>query len=345
MARSYLEIMQYVSPKLLNNKIFMTKMIGMHPRNFIYASERLQGDKPLVLLAVKQNGKMLEYASDSMKKDEEVVKAAVSAYTKSIRFASKKLQETKEIKDIAASINYDYLDGLDSFLKENYGGLPVGPSGGRGYRIVNRGQFFDDYQMIDRPYDLKWEVVRGLFGRETNEYKLDASKQKVGGWRFEFTDYPGLADKIEEVLTNNGLLDENTIDALSLTSLWELNDDLNAVAFDLYLVRDIRDQYLEPNFANVVELSAIAKKVGDRWVVTIVNALFDADIKMNIAYKNGHKKFIIWDLYQVSPDDDKIKVIYKVEGLDAEGFEIFAQQPSGKFSSIYKGGGYDVDLY
>lgn len=343
--RSYPQIMQYVSPALLNNKIFMTKMIRMHPNNFIYASDRLQNDPGLVLLAVKQNGKMLEYASDKMKNDKTIVDEAVSAYTRSIKFASKRLQEDPHIKEIAGKVNYDFLAGLEDFLTQNYGGLPVGPDGSRGYRIVNFGNFFSDYQMVDRPYDIKWEVVRDQKGKETEEYQLDTTRQKETGWVDDFNDYPGLASKVREVLKVNGLLDDNTIDALSLTSLWELNDDLNAVAFDLYLLRDTRDQYLEANFANVVNLSAIARKIDDKWVITIVNALFDADIKMDISYLKGHKSYVVWDLYKVDKDDKNLKVLYKIEGSDAESFEMFMEQPSGKFSSVYKGGGYDIDLY
>ncbi len=342
--RSYPSTTKYASPKLLNNKIFATKMISLNARNFIYVSDRLQGNKELALMALKEDGNLLEDVSDQLKSDEEVVKVAVSANTKAIRFASNKNQKNLEIKRIANSINYNFLNDIDSFLKENYGGLPVGPSGARGYRIVNRGEFFIDYQIIDRPYVVKWEVVRGLNGKETNIYELDSNYNKNIGWKDDLENYPGLADKVTEILVNNNI-DQNTIDVLSLTSLWEISDDGNAVAFNLYLLRDLKSQYLEPNFANIVYFNAIAKKVKNDWVITTIDALFDANIRMDFTYKNGHKRYNIWDLFEIKPDDQTLQVLYKIEGRDSENFELFVEQPSGKFASVYNGGGYDVDLF
>ena len=100
-----------------------------------------------------------------------------------------------------------------------------------------------------------------------------------------------LADKINQILINNDI-DQNTIDVLSLTSLWEISDDEDALAFNLYLLRHLKDQYLEPNFANVISLSVIAKKVKNEWVITIVNALFDKDLRAKINEVKDLDKYI-----------------------------------------------------
>lgn len=341
--RSYPEAIKYASSKLLNNKIFVSKMVSLNARNFIYVSDRLQGNKELARMALKEDGSLLEYAADHLKRNKEIVKIAVSSYTKAIELASSKNQKDLEIRRIANKVDYTFLNNFDSFLQENYSGLPVGPSGTRGYRIVNYRNFFSDYQIIDRPYLVKWELVRDN-GMETNIYELDGAYHKYVGWKNDLRNYPGLADKINQILINNDI-DQNTIDVLSLTSLWEISDDEDALAFNLYLLRHLKDQYLEPNFANVISLSVIAKKVKNEWVITIVNALFDANIKMDIAYKNGHKRYEIWDLFEKKPGDKMLQVLYKIEGRDSENFELFIEQPSGKFASVYKGGGYDVDLY
>ena len=91
---------------------------------------------------MKEDGSLLQYASEQLQKDKKLVEVAVKSNVRAIQYASKKLANDAEIKKIADSVKYDFLNGFDTFLKDNYGGLPVGPSGSRGYRIVNQGNFF-----------------------------------------------------------------------------------------------------------------------------------------------------------------------------------------------------------
>jgi len=180
-------------------------------------------------------------------------------------------------------------------------------------------------------------------GKMVNEYKL-ISGNSYAGWKKSFKKYPLLVKQVEEILLKNRV-DQNTIDSLTVTSLWKISPDSRVLAFDLYLLRSVNDIYHKSNFANVTSLSIIAKKDNKKWLITIVDAIFDVDIEMDVRFRNGHAKYQIWDLYESFYDDSYLKVLYKVEGKDEEYFELFVEQPNGKYVSVYKGGGYNIDNY
>ena len=343
MAKIYPEALKYASGRLLNNRGFMIKMININPKNFIYASDRLQNDKTLVLLAVKKNGKMLKFASDYIQNDKDVVIESIQSYNLAINFASQRLQNNKQIKKIASKINYGFLNNFDLFLKENYGGLDVGPKGYRGYHIVNMAKFFPEKQIVYKPYLTKWERVYKN-GVATNKFELISKMDQLFDWRSAFKNYPNLMKKIEDIFFMNRV-DDNTVDALNLVSFWLVSKNPKVIAFDMYLLRKIDGVYFDVDIANVVALSAIAKeKENKEWEINIVQAIFDADLKMSIAYKNGHKRYKIWDIYQENEKSKDLKILFKVEDEDGEYFDLFTKQLNDRYISIYKGGGYAMDI-
>ena len=344
-SRLYPEILKYASLRLLDNKIFMSKMIKKRAHNFVYASQRLQNNYDVVLLAVKENGEMLKYASDNMRSNKNIVEEAVKSYTPAINFATMVMQKDLTISDIADSIDYSFVSGFDFFLEDNYSGLSVGPGGIRGYRIVNRGKFFYDRNLFDHPYVIRWESASNKSGKNNlREYKIISGRGSFIGWKTDLNEFPKLIQKIEELFKENQL-DQNTIDSLSLTSLWKISYKPEIIAFNLYLLRDMKDQYLRPNFANVTSFTAIAVNTGDNWKVTVIHSIFDVDMEIDVRFKNGHERYIIWDLYQSSEYDINSKVLFKIEGKDSEYFELFVKQPNDKYISFYSGGGYNVDSY
>lgn len=343
MAKIYPEALKYAAPNLINNKRFITKMMRINPKNFVYASDRLQDDEEIALLAVSNNGKMLKFVSDRLQDNKKVVIQAIKSYSLAINFASEKLQKDSEIKKMLKKTNYNFIANLDQFLKENYGGLGVGPDGSRGYYIVNMAKFFPEKQIIYQPYITKWERVYKN-GVETNELKLAAKSTQVVGWRDVFSDYPELIKAVENIFIANQV-DENTIDSLNAVSFWIVSDKPKVVAFDLYLLRQIDNKYLSADVANVVSLTAIAKeKKNKKWEVNVVESTFDADLKMSVVYKGGHKRYRIWDIYKANEKDKNPKILFKVEDKDGEYFDLFAKQLNDRYASIYKGGGYAMEI-
>jgi hypothetical protein len=343
MMRVYPHALKYASPKLTDNKGFMADMINLNPRNFQFASYRLQADKNIALLAVKNSGKMLKYASDNLQDDKEVVLEAIKSYNLSINFASIRLQDDREMQKLSNTISYNFLSNFDYFLRNNYKGIAVGPGGSRGYHIVNMAKFSPELQAIYRPYVTKWERVYEN-GVETSDLRLAVKDVNNFGWELDFIDYPDLTQNIKDIFAAN-LVDENTVSALNTISLWQVSDEPEVVAFNLYLLRQADNKYLKSNFANITSLTAIARlKDNYEWEISIVDAIFDADLQMNIAYKSGHKRYKIWDIYKDGENDKEPKILFKVEDKDAEYFELFVKQLNGRYASIYRGGGYAMNI-
>jgi len=343
MAKIYPEALKYGSPKLTDNKKFIKKMITINPKNFIYGSTRLQNDEEIALLVVRSDGRMLKFASDQIQNNKKVVIEAVKSYSLAAKFASNQLQKDSEVKKMSRKIDYSFLENFDRFLKENYGGLGVGPDGIRGYHIVNMAKFFPEKQIIYQSYITKWERVY-KDGVETDDLRLAAQSTQSVGWKDVFKDYPQLIKAIENIFIANQI-DANTIEALNVVSFWEVSKTPKVVAFDLYLLRQIDNKYLNADISNVVSLSAIAKeKKNKKWEINVVSSTFDADLKMSVAYKNGHKRYKIWDIYQINKKDKNPKILFKVEDKDGEYFDLFVKQINDRYASIYKGGGYAMEI-
>ena len=343
MAAIYPEAIQYASAQLTDNKNFMIKMIELNPKNFSYASERIQNDKEAALLAVRKNGKMLRFASEKLQDDREIVIEAIKSYNLAINFASEKLRNDPKIKKIASEIDYSFLTNFDQFLRENYGGLGVGPDGYRGYHIVNMAKNFPEKRIIYQPYLTKWQRVYQN-GVEMTELKLSSKINTTNDWKSVFSKYRGLSKEVEKIFSNNKV-DDNTVDALNLVSFWVISKKPRIVAFNLYLLRPIDNAYLDANVANIVSMTAIAKENQNKeWQISVVDAIFDADLKMSVDYKSGHKIYKIWDVYQINKNDQNFKILFKVEDKDGEYFDLFAKQLNGRYVSIHKGGGYAMEI-
>lgn len=334
---SYPHYLQYAATEIKDNKLFILKLINNNPQIFPYVSYRLKDDAEVAMIAVSQDGSMAEYVSQKLKNNKKIAVAAVKSNIKSVKFLSKKIQDDADIKKIVNGYNDKYLKDLPSFLKKNYGIVDKSISYKKGYRIINYKKLHPNQNLIDEIYKIKWIVKENI--DSTFHYKIKSIKNNHFGWKNEFFKYEGLYETVSKFLSKNNI-DENTISKLTLTSLWELDDRGNTVAFNLYMLRDLHDKYKDSNFINVVSFTAIAQKKQKDWIITKVQGIFDSDIYMQINFKNGHQKYQIWDLYQSDKDDKIKKIIFLVEGDNSEHFEIFAQQPSGHFALVFQGGGY-----
>jgi hypothetical protein len=207
--------------------------------------------------------------------------------------------------------------------------------------FTDKGKFSDKEKIIDRNYVVKWQKNLNFKdlnddGRATDDFRLISveSKNYSNLWRQDFVKYPDLIKKIEGFFARHNI-PENTIDGLSTTFLWQVKDKPLTLVFNLYLLRDSTDIDLGSSFSNITSLTAIAQKKDGNWKLTVVEVIFDSEVKVDFAYTNGHKKYIFWDLYRVDKKDQNPKIIFKVEDRFNEYFEVFEEQSGGKYFMLY----------
>jgi hypothetical protein len=324
--------LQYADPKLLDNKIFIRNMIKIDAQNYMFASDRLKENTEFATTAFADNGMLLKYAPDSIKNDKKIVTIAVKSNADALQYAGDKLKADETLKKLAIKKSSLNEEELKKFLKENY--LNDSDKKNVGIIIDNRMKFFADNKIIDRNYVTKWQrnydpkvdILR-LIPADSRNFPIS--------WKDDFKKFPILIDKIEKFLLSHQV-DQTTIDNLSTVYFWKVKKKPQTVVFRLYLLRDSKDFELGPKFGNVTSLTAIAQKNGEVWSLSIVEVIFDSNMKLDLAYENGHKQYVLWDLYQVDDKDKNPKLIFKVEDKFNEYFEIFEEQNNGKYRMIQR---------
>ena len=225
---------------------------------------------------------------------------------------------------------------MEDFLRKNY--VVEKKKKNLGTTIGNQGKFFLKYQIIDRNYVTKWQ--RRL---DSNDENITEGMRLISAdsrnypilWKEDFHNHPDLTKKIENFFLKHRI-DQNTINNLSVTHLWKIKSKPLTFAFNLYLLRDSKDVDLGTGFSDITSLTAIVEKQNKRWEMTVVEVIFDSETKVDVSYQNGHKKYIVWDIYKNDKDDKNPKIIFKVEDHFKEYFEIFEEQKGGKYQMIYR---------
>ncbi|GDX36046.1 hypothetical protein LBMAG18_05570 [Alphaproteobacteria bacterium] len=72
-----------------------------------------------------------------------------------------------------------------------------------------------------------------------------------------------------------------------------------------------------------------------RWNLSVIEAVFDSETRIDPTFKNGHKRYVLWDLYKIKKDDTNPKLIYRVEDQVQDYFVVFARQKNHKYQQIY----------
>lgn len=329
--------LQYAHPALLDNKPFMKRMITIDSQNYVFASARLKEMPDIATIAFSDNGALLSSAPPKIRDDKKLVKIAVQSNHLALGYASLNLQENKELKMLVnrerSSLNRDK---VSDFLKENY--LEKEKKKNLGSSIGNQAKFFKEQQIINRNYITKWQHVLDFSGSDVAENsRLIAAESRNYpiSWREDFAKYPSIIKKIEGFFHNHQVAD-NVIDNLKTLYFWKIKDKPQTYAFNLYLLRDSNEIELGPDFANVTSITAIVQKTPKKWTMTIVEVIIDSEVRTNLAFANGHKKYALWDLYAVGEKDKNPKIIFKVEDKFNQYFEIFEEQSGGKYQMVYR---------
>jgi hypothetical protein len=205
-----------------------------------------------------------------------------------------------------------------------------------GWTISNRAKFFEKNKIITRNYITKWHRNINFEDEKIREelrlISADSRNYPIL-WKEDFKKYPDLIKKIEKFFLDHKV-DQNTIDNLTVTDLWKVKNKPLTLAFNLYLLRDSKDIDLGPEFSDVTSLTAIVQKQRGKWRMTVVEVIFDSEIKMDVSYQNGHKKYVLWDFYAAKKDQKNPRIIFKVEDRFADYFEIFEEQSGGKYQMV-----------
>jgi len=330
--------LQYADPKLLDNKLFMKKMIAIDSKNYEFASDRIKEIPEFAQTAFTDNGLLLSFATPKIKSDKNLVKIAIKSNSGALEFASDELKENKEIQKLAAiKTSIKSPEDLAKFLKETYTAEEKKKNLGR--TIANKANKFQKNKTIDRNYVTKWQrnIVFDSSSIKTEPLRLITADSRNYPilWKEDFRKHPDLIKKIEKFFLNRNI-DQSTINSLSTTFFWKIKSKPLTFAFNIYLLRDSKDIDLGPDFSDITSLTAIVQKQNGKWKMTVVEVIFDSEMKVDVSYANGHKKYVLWDLYQVDKKDKNPKIIFKVEDKFKEYFEIFEEQSGGKYQMISK---------
>ena len=334
------DALQYADPRLLDNKLFMKRMIDTDSKNYMYVSNRLRKLPEFSELAFEDDGMLLQYAPEEIKSNKKIVTIAFISNNLSIKFASKKLQKDPDFKikkktqDILSQkhLSKDY---LSRFIDKYY--IVEKEQKNLGSMIDNQARFFPDNQLFSRNYIMKWQrsfAPNPLNKRHDIRLMTADSRNYPISWKEDLNKYEGLVEKIEKFFRNHNI-DQNTIDNLSTTFLWKIKDEPLTLAFNVYLLRESLDIDLGSTFSNVTSLTAIIQKRKTKWEMTVIEVIFDSEIETKVNYDNGHKKYILWDLYTVGEKDLNPKIIFKVEDEFKNYFEIYEEESGGKYESIH----------
>lgn len=334
------DALQYAETKLLDNRIFMKKMINIDSRNYIFASERLKEIPEFAEIAFEDNGLLLEFAPKKIQSNFKLVKVALRSNGSAIEFVSEKLRKDKSLLRLTRNknsikFNPAALENLRKFLQKNY--LVEEKKKNLGFSVSNKAKFFGKNVIIDRNYVTKWQrnvdYENGIKVGENWHLISADSRNYQTRWQDDFKKYPELIAKIEKFFYRHNL-DKATIDRLYTTYLWKIKSQPFTLAFNLYLLRESDDADLAAEFANITSLTAIAQRRNNKWEMTVVEVIFDSEIKTEVAYSYGHKKYFLWDLYELNDKDKSPKIIFKIEDKFRDYFEVFEEQNGGKYQMV-----------
>lgn len=343
----YRDALKFAPNEIRDNLGFMKKVISKDSRNYIFASKRIQKMRKIAKMAFSDNGNLILYAPEDVKNNKKLVIAALKSSPESFQFLSKRLRKDPEIMAIA---NYRDLrlskSKLEKHIYKNY--IAESKKNNLEKEVDPDSTIFKDARLVNRNYITKWHKsyqLKGLYLKEKWKLVSYDSRNHVPAWQQDMKDYPILTQKIINFLKKR-LVDDKTINNLSLTYLWQVNKDPNALAFNLYLMRDSKDIELEDGYANVTSLTAIARKTKDKkdWRLSVVEVTFDKEIPVDIGYKYSHKKYLIHDLYLENKKDKEPKIIFLVEDKFESYFEIFSKMSGDKYQLTYRIDHNKIDL-
>lgn len=100
------------------------------------------------------------------------------------------------------------------------------------------------------------------------------------------------------------------------------------------LSKNKKDEVAEKNNQKKPKLVILENK-NSRWNLSVVEAIFDSETRMDPTFRNGHKRYVLWDLYKAKKNDKNPKLIYRIEDQIQDYFIVFARQKNDKYQQIF----------
>ncbi len=334
------DALKYSSWGLLDNKLFMKRMIDLDADNYKYASDRIKSLEEFARPALEDNGLLLEFSPPNVKSNKEFIKIAVNSDQNAIKFAHPKLVLEQEIIDLATDKDpLPPYSEIEKYLRKNY--VEKHEKKNLGDFIANKAKFFKNSEIIDRNFITKWHkaynVEKVQIGEIEEEWRLNPLDRRnyQSSWVEDFKNYPSLIKRIEKFFAKRHIVPE-TIADLRVIYLWKIKEKPLTLAFNLYGISATNDEILLQNFANITSLTAIAQFQDDKWRLSIIDVIFNREVKIDAIYEGGHKKYVLWDLYKTNEKDNNPKLIFKVEDAICDHFQIFKAQPNGRYKIAHQ---------
>lgn len=329
--RNNVKILAYADIRLLDNAEFAQKAIKINPNSYFYLSTGLQINQKILNLSLKYQPLVFSYIFDYFGDYEDIIKNALISHPNNFEFLPQNLRKEDWVKKYHIKHDPELVDLFDKYLRWNYKEYQIGQVFSKGYKINNQARNFANNRLFYQEYPTKWQSYN-IDGKK--KYKLEISTKNHQNWQEYLSKYPKLITKIHNFLKDR--INQSTINSLYPISIWQINK--NTFAINLYSIRNISDQNIHPEIVNINSFTFIAtQKENNNWHLDIVNAIFNANIKTDIQYKNGHKRFYIWDLYKYQ---GKEAIIFKIEDQNSEYFKIFKKTNINNYKEFYQMGGY-----
>ena len=83
------------------------------------------------------------------------------------------------------------------------------------------------------------------------------------------------------------------------------------------------------------KIPKILENPNAKWNLSVIETIFDSEIKMSETFKNGHKKYVLWDLFKTTKTDKNPLLIFLVEDEFYDYLEIYARQKNHKYKLIF----------
>jgi hypothetical protein len=337
--------LEYATLKLRDNKLFMKRMVDIDSKNYIFASERIKKFEEIAIDAFEDDGMLISFAPEEIRSNKKLVTIAVKSNGQALKYAAKEFQEDKEFQILAESdIKEVNQEELKNYIVKNY--IVKSDKKNLGSIIVNKAKNFPDNQLIDKKYIIKWRRNLDYAHRniEENIHPIAAASRNFPeNWKEDFKiveevleiDLSEVISKVEKFFLKR-YIDQKTVDSMKTTYFWEVSTNPKTYAFNIYLLRDSNEIDFDHQFVNVNSMTAIVKKKNDKWNLSVIEVIIDKEVKTEVAYQDGHKKYILWDLYVPNEQDNRPILIFKIEDRFEEYFEVFQERSNGKYKMIYR---------
>lgn len=347
------DALSYCGSDLCSQFAFMEEMIILNPKNYRFGTKNLQENRYLAELAISANPNLIVEAPLSIKNNIDIVKIALENNPDIALSLDDKIKQNPEISRILSDFHSLKTSGIKvkniatinkNYLKKNQ--IKVGDYKPlTTYTIVNQAKLFPEAKIINRPFINKWQKESA---KSSLSLKILKDRHNYGKWQKELAEKgkenQGLVKDIVALLKHKSMTKKD-IDQLKLTQLWQFKiNKYQVVALNLYNFEPESQIASDYGFANINDITIIAKLTNNHWQISLVDEQINRRSKLDIGFLNGHRHPIIWDLISYDEGEKDIKILLKIEDRYSQYFEIYSGVYSDNKERFVKIDGFQPNL-